>query len=134
MKKAQTTKVMQELVNSITVRNHIYNLVNGPRTALISKEEEGKLRQFASKLDREVVDMSIAMLGGDEPKKPLMTHKDVVMAQARATKKEEKAEVAAKSAASVKKDTEAPKPKTAADLLAGAKKKKGVFRRVDADS
>jgi hypothetical protein len=125
---------MQELVNSITVRNHIYNLVNGPRTALISKEEEGKLRQFASKLDREVVDKSIEMLADDAPKKPLATHKDVVMAQARDVKKQEKAAAVAKSAEVAAKDAEPVKPKTAADLLAGAQKKKGVFRRVDADS
>ncbi len=126
MKKAQMTKTMQELVNAITVRNHIYTLVNGPRTALISKAEEGQLRAFASQLDREVVDKSIAMMNDAKTAvaKPVTTQKDKVMAEARAVIKEEKAEAAAKSA-------ESTKPKSATDLLEASSKKKDLFRRVD---
>lgn len=104
-------------MNSITVRNHIYTLVNGPRTSLISKDEEAQLRQFASKLDREVVDKSLEMLNGanEEVKPKVTSNKDKAMAEARATVKEDKAEAAAKSVAAAK--------ETAT--------KKGVFRRVD---
>lgn len=66
MDKNQVTQIMSELVNVIKVREHIYTIVNGPRTQLVSKDEERDLRQFANQLDRHVVDASLAIKRGLE--------------------------------------------------------------------
>lgn len=57
-------KEMSEMVDVINVRNHIYTLVNGPRTGLLNREEEKELQEFARDLDREVVDRSLALKRG----------------------------------------------------------------------
>lgn len=64
MDKNQVTQIMNELVNAIKVRDHIYTIVNGPRTQLVSKQEERELRDFANQLDRHVVDSSLAIKRG----------------------------------------------------------------------
>jgi hypothetical protein len=99
--KTQTSKTIKELNDIISLRNHIYMLVNGPRTSLIARDEENKLRMFASQLDREVVDKSLEMVILPEDTKPAL----------KAETKPVKAKVA-------KKETEDPKPK-------------GTFRRVE---
>lgn len=96
-KSAQT---IQELHHMISLRNHLYILMNGPRTAMISKFEERTLRSFANSLDREVVDRSLQMamiecepaeapvvsmhlgdLGGGEAVEPVAAAKKVVKAK-----------------------------------------------------
>ena len=67
-------KSVNEMADMIRVRNHIYVMVNGPRTTLISKEEEKDLREFANVLDRQVVDRCLdirkAMMAAEEDKAP----------------------------------------------------------------
>lgn len=90
MKRSETIK---ELNDSISLRNHIYVLVNGPRTSMISRDEEKKLRQFANQLDREVVDKSLEMVTVPQPPeapKPVVQKTHKAMAQANAVKEVEK--------------------------------------------
>lgn len=64
MDKNQVTQMMREMVDAIKVRDHLYTMVNGPRTSLISKVEEKELRDFANQLDRHVVETSLAIKRG----------------------------------------------------------------------
>lgn len=64
MDKNQVTQMMREMVDAIKVRDHLYTMVNGPRTSLISKTEEKELRDFANQLDRHVVESSLAIKRG----------------------------------------------------------------------
>jgi hypothetical protein len=64
MDKNQVTQMMREMVDAIKVRDHLYTMVNGPRTSLISKTEERELRDFANQLDRHVVEASLAIKRG----------------------------------------------------------------------
>lgn len=61
MKKTQI-KALTDLVSLVNVRNHLLQLANGPRTGLISRDEEKKLREVISMLDREVVEESLNAL------------------------------------------------------------------------
>ena len=62
MIKQQTFReMMSDMVSAIKVRDHIYVMVNGPRTTLISRGEEKELREFANQMDRFVVDSSLAL-------------------------------------------------------------------------
>lgn len=64
MDKNQVTQMMREMVDAIKVRDHLYTMVNGPRTSLISKTEEKELRDFANQLDRHVVETSLLIKRG----------------------------------------------------------------------
>ena len=86
----QKAKSIKELSDVISLRNHIYTLVNGPRTTLISRDEERDLRLFANQLDREVVVKSLEMVTLPEKPKPVMTQTHQAMAQANVVKVEEK--------------------------------------------
>lgn len=87
---AQRADTIKELNDSISLRNHIYVLVNGPRTSLISRDEEKKLRQFANELDREVVEKSLAMVTVPKAPEPVVKKTHKIMAQANAVKEHEK--------------------------------------------
>ncbi|KKN70823.1 hypothetical protein LCGC14_0427150 [marine sediment metagenome] len=90
MTQAQRAKTIKELNDAISLRNHIYILVNGPRTTLISKDEERQLRSFASQLDREVVEKSLEMVIVPETPKLVVKKTHKAMTQANAIKAEEK--------------------------------------------
>lgn len=86
----QRAKTIKELNDSISLRNHIYVLVNGPRSTLISRPEENLLRKFANQLDREVVVKSLEMVTVDIPK-PAVKNTHKAMAKANVIKEEAKA-------------------------------------------
>lgn len=120
MTKTQKAKMIKELNDVISLRNHIYTLVNGPRTSLITREEEGKLRQFANNLDREVVNKSLEMAQPPEVSDPVLPETKTAVVKAQAVKaKEEKVK---ENKGKVSLET-ATKPED--------KKPVGVFRRVD---
>jgi len=87
--KAQRAKTIKELNDIISLRNHIYTLVNGPRTSLITREEERELRQFTNQLDREVVEKSLEMSKPPEEPKPVIPQTATVLKQATAVKAKE---------------------------------------------
>ena len=89
-KTTQRAETIRELNDSISLRNHIYVLVNGPRTTLIGRDEEKHLRAFANQLDREVVEKALAMVTVSELAKPVVKNTHKVMAQANVVKEEEK--------------------------------------------
>lgn len=110
MDKNQVTQMMREMVDAIKVRDHLYTMVNGPRTSLISKVEEKELRDFANQLDRHVVETSLAIKRG------------VLAAQAQAAQVTQVAQVAQVAQASTEQQVDATTARQAAMRQAAALK------------
>ena len=120
---------IEELNNIISLRNHIYTLVNGPRTTLISREEENKLRVFANQLDRVVVDKSLQMVNVSEAVPVVKsTHKSMKEANVAKTLS------ATEEAAIVQAVTVVQETAATLDAVAPpVKPKRGSFKRVSDD-
>jgi hypothetical protein len=119
---------IKELNDIISLRNHIYTLVNGPRTTLISREEENKLRVFANQLDRVVVDKSLQMVNVSKAV-PVVKNTHKAMEEANVAKTIS----ATEEAAIVQAVTVVQETITALDAPVKVKPKRGSFKRVADD-
>jgi hypothetical protein len=125
--------IIQELNNIISLRNHLYTLVNGPRTTLINREEENKLRLFANQLDREVVNKSLQMITASEKSLDQVDHIINMLntlpdeALGRAVLVNTDANVPVKS------ELVEPEPVPVEPVPVKAKSKRGSFKRVADD-
>ena len=56
-----STKVIQELANISTLRNHLWFLINGSRN-LVQRADVSELNLLIQKLDHEVIEKSLNLL------------------------------------------------------------------------
>ena len=56
-----STKIIQELANISTLRNHLWLLINGPRN-LVQRTDVSELSLLIQKLDHEVIEKSLNLL------------------------------------------------------------------------
>ena len=134
--KAQRQQTMKELADTITVRNHVMTLLNGPR-GFATKDEVTRLRAFVTEVD-EQVKLKVLALDAPTPA-PQPSKKDLDMAKARAKMELEKKEAAmlaqltADDAELTTKDEESAastKASKAAKKPAPKANPKGVVKRV----
>lgn len=108
MIKAQKMKAMKELAESVSVRNHVYMLVNSSN--LVSKTDRRALMSFVNNVDKHIVETTLEMIAPKE---------EVVKVEVLET-----AEVKASKEVVVKKNKSVAKP------VKDKATRKGVVKRV----